>query len=239
MDHQRPATQTLDQPSEAQTVECDAAEPAPESAGIRLGSRRYRPRAVSVVGARLQTRKRRRGRWRLLLPALVLALAIALAACGSSKSSSSSSSSVSAPVSSSATSIKLAKTKFALHAGLAFGAFHRWIYKPVKAGTLTHPLSHKVTLVKAGLAAAFVYHELGLALKDAQADPTLSKVVAPVTALQAKLRGMPNTLKSGTTNPADVTDSNDLISSISQQSSSAGQPISEQIPTSLSTAGTT
>jgi hypothetical protein len=238
MDHQRPATQTLDQPSEAQTVECDAAEPAPESAGIRLGSRRYRPRAVSVVGARLQTRKRRRGRWRLLLPALVLALAIALAACGSS--SSSSSSSVSAAVSSSATSsIKLAKTKFALHAGLAFGAFHRWIYKPVKAGTLTHPLSHKVTLVKAGLAAAFVYHELGLALKNAQADPTLSKVVAPVTALQAKLRGMPNTLKSGTTNPADVTDSNDLISSISQQSSSAGQPISEQVPTSLSTAGTT
>ena len=34
-----------------------------------------------------------------------------------------------------------------LHAGLAFGAFHRWIYKPAKAGELSHPLEHKFTTV--------------------------------------------------------------------------------------------
>jgi hypothetical protein len=28
-----------------------------------------------------------------------------------------------------------AKTKFVLHAGLAFGAFHRYLYKPYQAGT--------------------------------------------------------------------------------------------------------
>ena len=57
-----------------------------------------------------------------------------------------------------------------LHAGLAFGAFHRWIYKPAKAGDLSHPLEHKLTTVKAALAAAFVYHELKLALADAQVE---------------------------------------------------------------------
>ena len=209
----------------------------------RMGHMDYQRRARQMLDQHqsapltLQARRRRRARWRLLLPALVAALAIALAACGSSKSSSSAS--ASAAVSSAATSsVKLAKTKFALHAGLAFGAFHRWIYKPVKAGNLTHPLDHKVALVKAGLAAAFVYHELGLALRAAQGDPTLSKVVAPITALQDKLRGMPKSLPSGTTNAADVTGSNDLISQISSHASAAGQPITEQVPSSLSTSGT-
>jgi len=235
MEHQRRAKQTLDQGREAPRAKDDAGAAAPETAGARLGSGRDRPAAASVAGARPAARSRRRGRWRLLLPALVLTLALALAACGSSKSSPS----TSAVVSQAATSsMKLAKTKFALHAGLAFGAFRQWIYKPVKAGKLTHPLSNKVTLVKAGLAAAFVYHELGLALKAAQADPTLAKVVAPITALQAKIHGMPTSLTNGTTNPADVTDSDNLIGTISQHSKSAGQPITEQIPSSLSTAGT-
>ena len=32
--------------------------------------------------------------------------------------------------------VKFAKTKFVLHTGLALGAFHRYIYKPWKAGKL-------------------------------------------------------------------------------------------------------
>ncbi len=35
----------------------------------------------------------------------------------------------------------------ALLAVVAFGAFHRWIYKPAKAGDLGHPLEHKLTTV--------------------------------------------------------------------------------------------
>lgn len=53
-----------------------------------------------------------------------------------------------------------AKTKFLLHAGLAFGAFHRYIYKPFKNGGFTPVSSHKLAIVKAGAAGLFAYHEI-------------------------------------------------------------------------------
>ena len=121
---------------------------------------------------------------------VIVALALLIAACGSSSHSSSPSSAVATASTSSTGSTHLAKTKFVLHAGLAFGAFHRWIYKPLKAGELTHPLSHKLATAKAAVAAVFVYHQLKLALADAQADPTLSHLVAPITALQNKMSGL-------------------------------------------------
>jgi hypothetical protein len=117
-----------------------------------------------------------------------------------------------------------------LHAGLAFGAFHRWIYKPAKAGELSHPLQHKLTTVKAALAAGFVYHEVKLALADAQADPTLSKLVAPITDLQNKFKSLAGSVKSGGASDADVTGLDSAISSIKSQASSAGQTITEQTP---------
>jgi hypothetical protein len=166
-------------------------------------------------------------RYGITLIAVLGALSFAVTGCGSSSSSSSSS----APASASTTSTtKLAKTKFVLHAGLAFGAFHRWIYKPAKAGDLTHPLQHKLTTLKAALAATFVYHELKLTLADAQANPTLSKLVAPITALQTKLHDLGGSVKSGGASAADVDGLDSTISSIKGLASSAGQPITEQTP---------
>lgn len=171
-------------------------------------------------------------RYRLTLIALLGALALALVGCGNSSSSSSAAASGSAPAASSSTTstTKFAKTKFVLHAGLAFGAFHRWIYKPAKAGTLRHPFEHPLTAAKAALAGAFVYHELKLALTDAQADPTLSKLVAPITALQTKIQGLAGSVKSGGASPADVSGLESSISSIKDQAASAGQSITEQTP---------
>ena len=197
------------------------------AAAVRLPVARRR----EVVTGRAN-RPSRRSRW-TLLAILLVALALVAAGCGSSKSSSSSAASSAAASSSTTSTIKLAKTKFVLHAGLAFGAFHRWIYKPVKAGYLAHPLQHKAALVKGGLAAAFVLHELKLALADAQADPTLSKVVAPITALQGKLKSLPSDMKSGTANPQDVLSANDQIGSIHSLAASAGQPITEQTPATI------
>jgi hypothetical protein len=171
--------------------------------------------------------------WRLAIGALLVALALAASACGSSSKSSSTTSAAAPATSATSTNgVKLAKTKFALHAGLAFGAFHRWIYKPLKAGDFAHPLSHKAALVKAGLAGAFTYHELGLALHDAQSDPTLSKLVAPITDLQNKINGTTSSLKSGHADPAQIEDVNGSIGSIHTQAASAGQPITEQVPSS-------
>lgn len=159
------------------------------------------------------------------IAAILVVLALAAAGCGSSSSSSTTASATTK-------SIGLAKTKFVLHSGLAFGAFHHWIYGPIKAGDLKNPLSHKVTLFKAALAAGFVYHEVKLALADAQANPTLSKLVAPLTALEAKLKGVPSGLKSGSLNGSDLDSTNASIDSIKQQAASAGQPITEQVPAS-------
>ena len=164
--------------------------------------------------------------------AVLAVLALAATGCGSSGSSSSPSSASGAASGTSTT--HFAKTKFVLHAGLAFGAFHRWIYKPAKAGTLRHPFEHPLTAAKAALAAAFVYHELKLALADAQANPTLSKLVAPITALQDKLHSLAGSVKSGGASPADVSGLDSAISSIKGQAASAGQTITEQAPASPS-----
>jgi hypothetical protein len=172
-------------------------------------------------------------RYRITLIAVIGVLALALVGCGSSSSSSTPGGSGAAAGSTTQTT-KFAKTKFVLHAGLAFGAFHRWIYKPAKGGTLRHPFQHPLTAAKAALAAAFVYHELKLALADAQADPTLSKLVAPITALQTKIQSLTGSVKSGGASAGDATGLDSLISSIKDQASSAGQSITEQTPASPS-----
>ena len=173
-------------------------------------------------------------RYPVNLVALVSVLALAAAGCGSSNSPSASAPAAAGATTSTTSTTKFAKTKFVLHAALAFGAFHRWIYKPARAGTLRHPFSHPLTAAKAALAGAFVYHELKLALAAARASPTLSKLVAPITSLQDKLRTLAASVKSGGTSPADVTGLDSAISSIKDQAASAGQPITEQVPASPS-----
>jgi hypothetical protein len=174
-------------------------------------------------------------RSRVTLIAVLSILAVSLVGCGSSGSSSSSASSAApAAAGSSTATTHFAKTKFVLHAALAFGAFHRWIYKPAKAGELSHPFRHPLTAAKAALAAAFTYHELKLALADAQASPTLSKLVAPITALQNKIHGLQGSVKSGGTSSSDASSLDGAVSSIKSQAASAGQPITEQTPASPS-----
>lgn len=157
---------------------------------------------------------------------LVVACALATAGCGSKSSSTAAGNGAgSAPA-----QISHAKTKFILHAGLAFGAFHHWIWKPIRAGDLSHPLLHKLTFVKAGLAGLFVYHELKLALTDARADPTLSKIVAPIMTLEAKISSLAAGIRSGHANPAAISQANGSIGSIGQLASGAGQSIKDLVP---------
>ncbi len=114
--------------------------------------------------------------------------------------------------------VHFATTKFVFHAGLAFGAFHHFIYKPLKAGDFAHPLQHKAEVVKAGLAALFTYHELKIAIKDAQSSKLLSKLVAPLDALGAKMNSLGSNLKHGHISTADITSANGDIDAITQQS---------------------
>src|SRR5581483_11234934 len=92
-----------------------------------------------------------------------------LAGCGSSSSGNSTGSGAAGGQTSSSQTTHFAKTKFVLHAGLAFGAIHRYIYKPYKQGKFAGGLfHHKLATIKAALAAGFAYHEIRLALNDAR-----------------------------------------------------------------------
>ncbi len=125
-----------------------------------------------------------------------------------------------------------------LHAGLAFGAFHRWIYKPLKNGTFSGGVfKHRLALVKAGLAGLFAYHELKLALQDAKASPKLQKLVAPVTALGDMLKSIGNRAKSGNIDPSTNTSANGDVTSLSGLTKQAGISITPQEPSASAFAG--
>ncbi len=166
----------------------------------------------------------------------MLTLLMAFAAgCGSSSKSSSSSANGQSPAtsqsapSSTTAPTHFAKTKFALHAGLAFGAFHRYIYKPFKQGAFSGGvLHHKAAVVKAALAAAFTYHEVKLALDDARSSRILSTLLSPLLALQTKLSSLRDGFKGGNLDPATIQSANADTTTISAESSRKGQPIQDQ-----------
>jgi hypothetical protein len=172
-----------------------------------------------------------RGRFLLTTALLVLAL-LSVSACGS-KSSTSSGSEAGAGTSSPQTTvpakhIRFAKTKFLLHAGLAFGAFHRYIYKPFKAGAFSHPLQHKLAVLKAAAAALFVVHEVRKASEDAQSSALLRKLFSPLTALGASVAGLTAGLRSGHADAATLGSANGAIESIEQRASGAGASVRER-----------
>ncbi len=173
--------------------------------------------------------RRREGTVWICVLVLVLTMSAALVASGCGKSSTDASVASAGQTSETTSSTKFAKTKFALHAGLAFGAFHRYIYKPYKSGAFSGGLFHrKLTTVKAGLAAAFAYHELKLALADARGSAILSKALSPLLALQTKLNGLTSSLKDGKVDAASLESANTDTSSIAQAGQQAGQPVSDQ-----------
>jgi hypothetical protein len=168
-----------------------------------------------------------------VLAALLLVLTLAFATACGSKSSNSSGAAEGAAAGHTTTApkhIRFAKTKFVLHAALAFGAFHRYIYKPFKAGVFSQPLQHKLALVKAAAAAAFVVHELRKASEDAQSSALLRKLFSPLTALAATVAGLAAGVKAGHADPAAVGSANSAIESIKQGASSAGTHVGEHAP---------
>lgn len=169
-----------------------------------------------------------------LITVCLLALVLATAGCGSSSGRSSSSGAGSAGATSTANVGHFPTAKFVLHAGLAFGAFHRYIYKPFKAGEL-HGFTHKLTILKAAAAGLFAYHELKLAIRDAQASPKLSKLVAPVTALADKLKAMGSSVKNG--NISSIDSANSDITSLSGLAKQAGSSVAAREPSASQVVG--
>jgi hypothetical protein len=117
-----------------------------------------------------------------------------------------------------------AKTKFVLHAGLAFYAFHHYIYDPFKAGSFSGP--HKTsTIAKAAAAALVVYHEMNEALGDAKCSGALSTLVSPITAALGLVQSAASTLKSG--GVPDISTLGTTFDALGASASGAGSPIKD------------
>lgn len=166
---------------------------------------------------------------------VVLVVAVfMLAGCGSSSKSNSapraSAASASSTTPTTASPTHLATAKFVLHVGLALGAFHHYIYKPLKAGEFRSLLRHKLAVLKASAAAVFVVHELKLASADAQASPTLGKLVPQLAVLSSGFTAALARLKAGTLRPREIETALPGIESIKGAAASAGATITEKTP---------
>ncbi|MGH3805964.1 MAG: hypothetical protein ACRDRU_04860 [Pseudonocardiaceae bacterium] len=174
-----------------------------------------------------------RTRTRVLLIGIVLVGLVSAAGCGPTSSSSAarpSSASASAVPGAAACqqvgSVNFDKTKFVLHAGLAFGGFHHFIYAPYKAGNL-HGFA---ALAKTGLAGLFTVHELKLAKADAESSPTLCHLAAPFDKASAAISSSISQIKSGKASSQDIEGLNNDVNAVQRGAQAGGVPAPDQVP---------
>ncbi|MBO1754528.1 hypothetical protein [Allobranchiibius sp. CTAmp26] len=92
-----------------------------------------------------------------------------------------------------------AKTRFVTDIGLTVGTFHRWIWKPYKAGTFNKGSHGRIrAIVKGAAVAGLDLHLMNNAKKNVEANPTLCKVLAaPIENAVRDLGGLKGKITSG------------------------------------------
>jgi hypothetical protein len=123
------------------------------------------------------------------------------------------------------------KTRFLLHAGAGFYAFHHFVWARYKNGGFSASDPHrKSNIVKAALALLFAYHEFkvayGIAYKSN--SKTLHALIAPLNRLGNGVNTLAARLKGGQYSDADIQRLNDNISSFGRLSASDGYTIKDR-----------
>jgi hypothetical protein len=159
---------------------------------------------------------------------VLLAGALALAGCGSATKTVSSTGANGQVTTQTVPNVHFAKTKFLLHTGLAFGAIHRYIYKPLRAGALHSGAPGRVkVLLKGAAAAIFAVHELRLAHDDALSSDLLRPLTNQVDGLSSRLTGLVGGLKNGSINPAVIASASGATNALGSASSGLGVGIKD------------
>jgi hypothetical protein len=126
-------------------------------------------------------------------------------------------------------SARLPKTRFLLHAGLAFGAFHRCILKPLQNGGFATGADKRTkAFVKAALTGAFVVREIIQMDTFANADKTLCKIVPNIDGVKTALTGLIDKLKGSTASGTDLTSVSGTFDSLQSQASGLGATIKDR-----------
>jgi len=150
---------------------------------------------------------------------LSIALLSSIAACGPKSSTDSATGTVataSPGTCPTSNTEAFAKTRFVADAALAGGAFKRYIYTPAREGRLSKGAHGRVlALIKAAAAGAFVIDRLHAAEQAAQANPTLCKlIIAPAARFTSAISALIGRARSGSINPADVTNGSTLLGDV-------------------------
>ena len=107
---------------------------------------------------------------------------------------------------------KIPKTRLLADLGLTYGAFHRYLYNPYKAGSFHQGANGRTkAIIKAGLASAAIVKLLSNASKNAAADPTLCKYVPNIDNIKGSLGNLTSKVKGGTATSTDVDNTNGLF----------------------------
>jgi hypothetical protein len=107
---------------------------------------------------------------------------------------------------------EIPKTRLLADLALTYGAFHRYLYKPYKAGAF-HKGAHgrTVAIIKAGLATAAIVKLLSNAQKNAAADPTLCKYVPSMDNIKASLSTLAAKIRGGSATSSDADSTSSLF----------------------------
>lgn len=122
------------------------------------------------------------------------------------------------------------KTRFALHLGAAYYAFHRWDLQPFKKGQFSAGAPGRVgNIVKAGAALLFASHEISVARKIASTStsPLLQKLNGGLNSLSSEMTAIGTQLKGGQLPTAGLQKLNADTESFKTQAAAAGQPIKD------------
>ncbi len=122
------------------------------------------------------------------------------------------------------------KTRFVFHLGLAYFAFHHFVYNPYKAGDFKAGASHRtIKIVKAGVALLVTYHELNTAYGIAKGSSSgvLRALVKPLSGLIATAQKVANKLKGGQYSDAEVKSTIDSANAFSKQATHNGISIKD------------
>lgn len=116
------------------------------------------------------------------MAAILGGMAVGASGCGGTKTTTTTNAAGQTVVS---CSTPFARTKFLIHAGIAAGAFYRYIYKPYRAGSFKKGAPGRgKALAKAAGSAVVVVHELRVAGQDARCDgPTLKRLASPINSV--------------------------------------------------------
>jgi len=107
---------------------------------------------------------------------------------------------------------KIPKTRLLADLALTYGAFHRYLYNPYKAGSFHQGANGRTkAIIKAGLASAAIVKLLSNAGENAAADPTLCKFVPNINNIKGSLSNLANKIKGGTASSSDVDGTNSLF----------------------------